>query len=331
VGAALLVEASGVVGAINVAARATLPSVDGPMTCERLFGVPYAELQVLAVRGARGMRFETRSAVYRVDLDPIAGAPGHTLAVVVHLEPEHTGRQVQRRSSAPPPPSIAAHPAFAPILARDENVAQAKEQAARFAATPLPILLLAETGTGKELFAHAIHEASTRASGPFVPVNCGSLAPSLLEAELFGYAPGAFTGAARGGAEGRLGAAHGGTLFLDEAAEMPDALQAALLRVLDDGVYHRVGEARARRTDFRLICATCRDLAALVQSGAFRRDLFYRIQGACVTIPPLRERTDRVWLAEALLAQLAPPPLRLCQKTRRRGSLRTIGPGTCAS
>jgi sigma-54 dependent transcriptional regulator, acetoin dehydrogenase operon transcriptional activator AcoR len=164
------------------------------------------------------------------------------------------------------------------------------------------VLLLAETGTGKELFARAIHGASDR--GPFVALNCGAVSDSLLESELFGHAPGAFTGAARTGSDGKIGAASGGTLFLDEIAEMPDALQAALLRVLDDGAYYRVGEGRPRKSDFRLIGATSRDLPAMVEKGEFRRDLFYRVHGACVTIPPLRERSDRLSLAKALLAQL---------------------------
>src|ERR1700722_8469789 len=109
---------------------------------------------------------------------------------------------------------------------------------------------------------------------PFVAVNCGALSPNLIASELFGYAPGAFTGASRAGAEGRIAAANGGTLFLDEIAEMPEPLQAALLRVLDDGVYQRVGEARERRAQFRLICATCRDLPGMVAAGTFRNDLF---------------------------------------------------------
>jgi sigma-54 dependent transcriptional regulator, acetoin dehydrogenase operon transcriptional activator AcoR len=194
---------------------------------------------------------------------------------------------------------------FAAILGTDPALALAKRTAARFAPTPLPILLLAETGTGKDLFARAIHAASARGKGPFVALNCGALAPGLLESELFGHAPGAFTGAQRSGSQGKLAAANLGTLFLDEVAEMPEALQAALLRVLEDGSYYRVGEAQSRKSDFRLICATCRDLPGLVLQGRFRRDLFFRIQGACVTIPPLRARADRLSLARGLLVQLA--------------------------
>jgi transcriptional regulator with PAS, ATPase and Fis domain len=128
----------------------------------------------------------------------------------------------------------------------------------------------------------------------------------LLESELFGYAPGAFTGAQRQGQDGKIASADGGTLFLDEIAEMPEALQAMLLRVLEDGSYRRVGDTRERRADFRLICATCRDLPRLVETGAFRSDLYYRIQGAVVELPPLRERVDCEELAERLIEVLAP-------------------------
>ncbi|GHG81901.1 sigma 54-interacting transcriptional regulator [Comamonas sp. JC664] len=187
-------------------------------------------------------------------------------------------------------------------------------EAERFAPTSLPVLLLSETGTGKELLARAIHSASTVATGPFVAVNCGALSPSLLESELFGHSAGAFTGARMGGADGKLAAADGGTLFLDELAEMPPALQVLLLRVLEDGSYSRVGESRVRRSRFRLVGATCRDLDAAVRSGAFRSDLYFRLQGAVLRLPPLRERTDLPELAQALLSRLAeeeglPPPV----------------------
>jgi transcriptional regulator with PAS, ATPase and Fis domain len=202
---------------------------------------------------------------------------------------------------------------FDTIVAADPELVQAKRQTARLARSDVPILLLAETGTGKELFARAIHESSPRASRAFVAVNCGALSGSLLESELFGYAPGAFTGANRGGAEGKLAFAHGGTLFLDELAEMPPAAQAMLLRFLEDGTYTRIGESAPRRADVRLVAATCRDLPKLVEQGGFRSDLFFRIHGGCVRLPPLRERVDRLELARALVASCAkalavPPP-----------------------
>ncbi len=127
----------------------------------------------------------------------------------------------------------------------------------------------------------------------------------MLESELFGYGPAAFTGAEKRGREGLLAAADGGTLFLDEVAEMPPAMQAALLRVLEDGTYQRVGETQPRRADVRVICATCRDLDALVESGAFRKDLYFRLRGARVELPPLRARADLLPLARHLLTQLA--------------------------
>jgi transcriptional regulator of acetoin/glycerol metabolism len=191
--------------------------------------------------------------------------------------------------------------AFAAIVGDDPVLCAEKARAKALAATALPVLLLAETGTGKELFARAIHAGSPRRAGPFVALNCGALSATLLESELFGHAPHAFTGASRSGADGKIAAAHAGTLFLDEVAEMPPALQAALLRFLDDGQFYRVGETKLRRADVRLVCATCRDLVGLVREGRFRQDLFYRIQGACVRPPPLRQRNDRLQLAERLL------------------------------
>jgi transcriptional regulator with PAS, ATPase and Fis domain len=299
--AALLVEAGGAVTVANDAARAAL-GAEPPLTSERVFGLPFGELAQRAAAGQRAA-FVTRAAEFDVELEPVAGAGGRALAVLVYLAPR--APRPAPRAPRPAPGAAEPHPAFGRVLGDDPGLARAKALAARFAPTPLPVLLLAETGTGKELFARAIHDASGRAGGPFVALNCGALSATLLESELFGHAPGAFTGASRRGADGKLGAADGGTLFLDEVAEMPPALQAALLRVLDDGSYYRVGDARPRRVDFRLLCATCRDLPALVERGAFRRDLFYRLHGARVTLPPLRERADRARLARDLLARAA--------------------------
>ena len=203
--------------------------------------------------------------------------------------------------------SPSSHAAFAPVFGTDAALVAAKDAATRFAATDLPVLLLAETGTGKELFARAIHAASSRATGPFVALDCGALVSGVLESELFGHAPSSFTGASRHGADGKIAAAHHGTLFLDEIAELPDAVQAALLRVLDHGgAHYRVGDTRPRTSDFRLVCATCRDLPELVERGVFRRDLFFRIHGACVSLPALRDRSDRTALAAELLKSVLP-------------------------
>jgi len=302
---ALLIEPRGPVRLHNEAARRALLNGRDRLDCESIFGASFAALAEMAAKGSEA-RFETREQTFRVHLDPVLDPRERTLGIVVHLEPvarpaATTARLRRGEPAALPPPFDAIH-------ATDEGMVAAKRLAATFAATPIPVLLLAETGTGKELFARAIHQASARAAGPFVAINCGALSPSLLESELFGYAPGAFTGASRAGSLGLLGEADGGTLFLDEIAEMPEPLQATLLRALDDGAYRRVGDPRPRRSTFRLVAATCRELAARVEQGAFRRDLFYRIHGACIRIPALRERSDRVGLARALLAQQRVPP-----------------------
>jgi transcriptional regulator with PAS, ATPase and Fis domain len=198
------------------------------------------------------------------------------------------------------------------LLGTHPDLARALAVAERLARTDQPLLLVGETGTGKDLVARRVHRSSPRAEGPFRAVNCASLAPGILEGELFGAARGAYTGA-EADRPGLLEAAHGGTLFLDEVGDMPPALQAALLRVLEDGVTRRLGEAEDRRTDFRLVTATHRDLDALVAEGRFRADLRYRL-GRSVRLPPLRERgDDAILLARAFLAEAAggSPPLRL--------------------
>jgi transcriptional regulator of acetoin/glycerol metabolism len=298
-GPTLLVEPRGPVRLHNEAARRALLHGYERLDCESIFGAGFAALAEMAREG-RDARFETREQVFDVHLDPVVDPRDRTLGIVVHLEPV---AQVAKRSTPPKAPLASLPTPFDAIHATDTGVIAAKRLAATFAPTAIPILLLAETGTGKELFARAIHAASACATGPCVAINCGAVSPSLLESELFGYAPGAFTGAGRTGSGGLLGEADRGTLFLDEIAEMPEPLQAALLRALEDGTYRRLGDPRPRRSSFRLIAATCRDLAARVEQGSFRSDLFYRIQGACIRIPALRDRSDRVGLARALVAQ----------------------------
>jgi transcriptional regulator with PAS, ATPase and Fis domain len=168
----------------------------------------------------------------------------------------------------------------------------------------LPVVLLGESGTGKELFAHGIHAASARADRPFVTVNCGAIPAPLVEAELFGYEPGSFTGAQREGRAGKLEEADGGTLFLDEVSELSPQAQTALLRALQESEIVRVGGIAPRHVDVRIVAATNRDLAGEVAAGRFRQDLFFRINVLGVDIPPLRERVEDVApLATAFLAE----------------------------
>jgi transcriptional regulator of acetoin/glycerol metabolism len=193
--------------------------------------------------------------------------------------------------------------AFLRILSRDKATADAVGRARCAYDRGVPTLLVGETGTGKEVVARALHYGGARADGPFIAVNCASLPDSLVEAELFGYAEGAFTGARRGGAQGRIELANGGTLFLDEIGDMPVASQAKLLRVLQERCVFRLGDTRERPIDIALICATHQDLPWLIAEKAFREDLYYRVNGFCVTLPPLRQRGNILELARHLLEQ----------------------------
>ncbi len=169
----------------------------------------------------------------------------------------------------------------------------------------VPILLQGETGTGKEVTARTLHDLSQRAQQPFVAINCAAIPEGLIESELFGYRDGAFTGARRGGAPGRLLQANGGTLFLDEIGDMPLSLQARLLRVLQERKITPLGSGIEVELDVLLICATHRDLPTLVAQQQFRQDLFYRINGWALTLPPLRQRSDFVQLVDRLTQRLA--------------------------
>ncbi len=168
----------------------------------------------------------------------------------------------------------------------------------------IPILIQGETGTGKELLARAIHRASMRAHGPFVAVNCAAIPDGLIESELFGYEEGAFTGARRRGCSGKIAQANGGTLFLDEIGDMPLALQARLLRVLQERVVTPLAGSRPVPVDIAIVCATHRRLKDAIAAGTFREDLYYRLNGLTVTLPPLRERTDLDVLVARILAAL---------------------------
>ena len=175
----------------------------------------------------------------------------------------------------------------------------------------LPIMLQGETGTGKERVAQALHDTSSRADKAFVAVNCAAIPEGLIESELFGYREGAFTGSRRGGMVGRLVQAHGGTLFLDEIGDMPLALQARLLRVLQERKVAPLGGGEEQALDIALICATHRDLKQEVLAQRFREDLYYRVNGLCVQLPPLRERDDLPALCRQLLAGMGGENLRL--------------------
>jgi transcriptional regulator of acetoin/glycerol metabolism len=183
---------------------------------------------------------------------------------------------------------------FADIKGKSPELAQVVEHAKAAAKGDSTVLLLGESGVGKEVFAQAIHKAGERRLKPFVAVNCGSLTPELVQSELFGYTDGAFTGAKKGGRPGKLEQADKGTLFLDEVAEMPLKIQVNLLRFLENHTFRRVGGGKIRSADVRIIAATNRDLFEEVEKGNFRRDLFYRLYVVAMEIPSLRKRSEDI-------------------------------------
>lgn len=231
-----------------------------------------------------------------VELRPILDADRQVVAYVERLEtvrhatPRATGDGLVGRSAA-----------FTQALAAVQRVAH----------SALPVLLLGESGTGKELFARAVHEASDRAGGPFVVVDCSGLTETLFESELFGYEKGAFTGAVAR-KPGLVETATGSTLFLDEMGDVPLSMQVKLLRLIESGTYRRVGGVETRQADFRLVAATHKPLESMVASGQFRQDLYYRISAFPITLPPLRERLDDIpLLVESFLHRSRKPAERL--------------------
>jgi len=200
---------------------------------------------------------------------------------------------------------------FNNILGESDAMVELKKLALKAATVNSPVLLLGESGTGKELFAHAIHDASERRLGPLVRINCAAIPRDLLEAELFGYEPGAFTGAGPKGKPGKFELAQRGTLFLDEISELPIEMQPKLLRVLEDKEVERLGGTKVTRCDFRLIAATHQNLEKLVEEGKFRRDLYYRLNVIPLKIPALRERKKDIPLITVCLLR------RLCEDLGR--------------
>ena len=191
------------------------------------------------------------------------------------------------------------------IVARSEPMRRVREKAVQYAAVDSPVLLLGETGTGKGLFARLIHEVSARSAGPFLEVNCGAIPEGLMEAELFGYAKGAFTGADSRGKLGLAELGHRGTLLLNEIGDLPVSLQVKLLRLLEDGQIWPVGAVKPKRPDVRIIAATNRNLSEMMREGTFRADLFYRVNVLTINIPPLREHPEDIpWLVDMMLSML---------------------------
>jgi len=281
----MVISESGRVIAANRQARfllAGLPVVMGRQF-EEIFRTGFAVMRTASAKGTVATLEDRVGSVYFA----LAETPARP-------EP----RMLNAAVIAPPPVA----PGF---VAADERVACGVRLAVNAARRGLPILIRGATGTGKELLARHAHQASGR-RGAFVPVNCAALAETLIEAELFGYADGAFTGARRGGAAGLVAEADGGTLFLDEIGDMKRPLQAVLLRLLDDWTIRPIGSGRSRVVDVLLIAATNADLAHAVTEGGFRADLLYRLNAAEILLPPLDERGDFTAITRHLLDRFAP-------------------------
>lgn len=260
-------------------------------------------------------RTEENDDIYFVNMYPILldGAVAGGLSVVTFIRDaydfrteleayEKRNKQVLRRVNK----ANSTRYTFDSIVAVEENVRAVKSLAQRAAATDAAVLLASESGTGKELYAQAIHNASPRCREVFVAINCANFNANTLESELFGYVEGAFTGARRGGKIGLFEAANGGTIFLDEVSEMDMGLQAKLLRVLQEGRARPVGGVEEVESDVRLICASNADLQSYIAAGKFRRDLYYRLSTFQIRIPPLRERRgDIPALAFVILQELS--------------------------
>lgn len=182
---------------------------------------------------------------------------------------------------------------FSQIFGNNKAFRESIRLARDISKSSINVLINSESGTGKELFAHAIHMESGR-EGYFVPINCSAIPNELFESELFGYAPGAFTGALKSGKVGKIELAHNGTLFLDEIADMPLSMQPKILRVLENGEMTRIGSEKTIKTNIRVIAASNRDLSEMVEAGLFRKDLYYRLNSVVITLPPLRERKDDI-------------------------------------
>ncbi len=289
-------------------------SVDGIIICDRR-GYPIkANEQATAALLARGIDYDLKNKVRIPTLGSGVFADGGRATAPAWLRGDwienivDAGEHIGTLLTIPGPPAVRASQAsasasagdagrgFAGIVGGSVQLAQAMQKARLLARGNAAVLLLGETGVGKERFAQGIHLAGPAGARPFVALNCGGLSADLLASELFGHAEGAFTGSRRGGMKGKVEAADGGTLFLDELGEMPLELQPHFLRVLEEGEIYRIGETKPRKISFKLIAATNRDLRHEVAEGRFRMDLFYRVSVTSVHIPPLRERDGDIAL-----------------------------------
>jgi len=266
------------------------------------------KIPALSAVGGSGVRAEAPEWLREDWVEPVmnGGERIGTLLIIPGMGQAGMSSRTVQRPAKSAPVVDADTKGFASIVGHSAALTEAVRKAKLLAKTKVSVLLLGETGVGKENFAQGIHRCDQVGERPFVALNCGGLSPDLLASELFGHAEGAFTGSRRGGMVGKVEAANGGTLFLDEIGEMPLELQPHFLRVLEEGEIYRIGENTPRKISFKLIAATNRDLREEVAAGRFRMDLFYRVSVTSIRIPPLRERREDIGaLVEHFLRKLA--------------------------
>jgi transcriptional regulator with PAS, ATPase and Fis domain len=236
-----------------------------------------------------------------VTVVPLRDSDGHIQGVVASLADQTAFHEAVRGHEG--------ETGFSGIIGRTPEMLSVFRQIRDLAAYDVPVHVSGETGTGKELVARAIHSESTRRNGPFVPINCGALPEGLVESELFGHVRGSFSGAVRD-KKGRFELAHKGTIFLDEVAELPQSTQVKLLRFLQEGVLEKVGSEKQTSVDVRVVSATNKDLKKEVAKGAFREDLYYRLNVVPIHLPPLRKRKNDIPLMAAYFVRHAAAGIR---------------------
>ena len=284
----------------------TMPEMDGLTLLDRIkVARPYIEvIMITAVDEVRSAVACLRRGAYDYLVKPVA--PEALLLALRRALERKRLLDVVALEKGEALPELKNPAPFVPIITRSAQMRRVMKEAELHAASDVPVLITGESGTGKELMAKAIHAASPRAKYPFTPINMASVSAGLFEAEFFGHTRGAFTGAERQ-RSGYLESGDRGTLFLDEIGNLEAGLQGKLLRVLQDGEYRQLGASRHQRADVRFIAATNENLAQLVEHRQFRPDLYYRIRGGWLRLPPLRERKEDIpILAEALLERFQP-------------------------
>ncbi|MDR5838202.1 sigma-54-dependent Fis family transcriptional regulator [Caballeronia sp. LZ034LL] len=314
-------------GVVLAASRSALFQLDlrspGELCGKRIEEAFNATLEDMIARSIRGSfhpvtvySAKTNTRFFLTAQTPRDGAAGSTR--ILMSEPAATpARARPQKKDAGREPAVAGRlDKLSHLEFGDPRMASQIQLAARVIQRKIPIILRGQTGTGKEVFANALHSISPNGTGPFVAVNCASLPENLIESELFGYRAGAFTGAQREGRRGKIVQANGGTLFLDEIGDMPLALQARLLRVLEEHEVTPLGAETTVKVDFQLISASHRNLIELVQNGLFREDLYYRLNGIEINLPPLRERADALALIGHILETESDDPPRLSAEAR---------------